>query len=145
MKTSTPKAAAPTWYVVDATDQSIGRMSSRIAHVLRGKHKPTFSAHQMCGDVVIVINAEKMAVSPEKGRRKTYYKHSGMLGHIKSASLTEMMERDARKVIELAVYGMLPRNRLREDILHRLHVFNDADYKKYAAQKPVPLDISTLL
>ncbi len=144
MKTSTPKAAAPTWYVVDATDQSIGRMSSRIAHVLRGKHKPTFSAHQMCGDVVIVINAEKMAVSPEKGRRKTYYKHSGMLGHIKSASLTEMMERDARKVIELAVYGMLPRNRLREDILHRLHVYND-DKHKYAAQKPQPLDLTKLL
>jgi large subunit ribosomal protein L13 len=144
MKTSTPKATAPTWYIVDATDQSIGRMSSRIAHVLRGKHKPTFSAHQMCGDVVIVINADKMAVSPEKGRRKTYYKHSGMLGHIKSATLTEMMERDARKVIELAVYGMLPRNRQREDILHRLHVFND-DKHKYAAQKPQVLDISKLL
>lgn len=144
MKTSTPKATAPTWYIVDATGQRIGRMSTRIAHVLRGKHKPTFSAHQMCGDVVIVINAEKMDVTPEKGRRKTYYKHSGMLGSMKDFSLTEMMERDARKVIELAVYGMLPRNRLREDILHRLHVYND-DKHRFAAQKPVALDLTKLL
>lgn len=144
MKTSTPKATAPTWYVVDATGQSIGRLATRVAHVLRGKHKPTFSGHQLCGDVVVVINAAQLAVSPEKGRRKTYYKHTGRLGSLTSATLTEMMERDPRKVIEMAVYGMLQRNRIREKQLHRLHVFNDATHP-YAAQKPVPLDLTKLL
>ena len=93
---------------------------------------------------MIVINAAKLNVTPEKGRRKTYYRHSGMLGHMKSSSLSEMMKKDARKVIELAVYGMLPRNRLREDQLHRLHVFNDAEHP-YAPQKPQNLDLSKLL
>lgn len=144
MKTSTIPVSAPKWYIVDATDQVIGRLGSRVAHVLRGKHKATFSPHQLCGDVVIVINAEKLAVTPEKGRRKSYFKHKGMLGHTSTFTLSEMMERDARKVIEFAVYGMLPRNRLREDQMHRLHVFKDAEHP-YAAQKPEALDLSKLL
>lgn len=144
MKTSTIKASAPTWFIVDATDQTIGDLSSKVAHVLRGKHKPTFSPHQLCGDVIVVVNASKLAVSPTKMRRKDYHRHSGWLGHIKKTSLKEMMEMKPEQVIEKAVYGMLPRNRLREDILHRLHVFAD-DKHPYAPQKPQSLDLSTLL
>lgn len=144
MKTSTPKAAAPTWYVVDATDQIIGDLSSKVAHVLRGKHKPTFSAHQLCGDVVVVINAAKLKVSPEKGRRKTYWKHTQHPGSMRSRTLAQMMEDKPVRVIEMAIYGMLPRNRLREDMLHRLHVYAD-DKHRFAAQKPKNLDLSKLL
>ena len=144
MKTSTPKALAPTWFVVDATGQTIGDLSSKVAHVLRGKHKPTFSAHQLCGDVIIVINTAKLLVSPEKGRRKTYWKHTGYPGSMRSRSLTQMMEDKSDRVIEMAVRGMLPRNRLREAMLHRLHVHID-DKHKFAAQKPKVLDLSTLL
>jgi large subunit ribosomal protein L13 len=144
MKTTTTKPSAPIWYIVDATDQSIGRMSTRIAHVLRGKHKPTFSPHQLCGEQIIVINAEKMAVSPEKGRRKTYYDHTGHPGGISSRSLTKMMESKPKQVVEQAVRGMLPRNRLRNQIIKRLHVFVGSEHP-YAPQKPVPLDLTTLL
>ncbi len=144
MKTTTVKVSAPTWFLVDATGQTIGDLSSKVAHVLRGKHKPTFSPHQLCGDVVVVVNAAKLAVTPEKGRRKTYYKHTGWPGNMQKATLKEMMERKPDRVIEMAVRGMLPRNRLRESMLHRLHVHID-DKHRFAAQKPKNLDLSTLL
>jgi large subunit ribosomal protein L13 len=143
MKTSTIPPADPKWLIVDAAGQSIGRMSAKIAHVLRGKHRPSYSPHQLCGDHVIVINAAKLDVTPSKGRRKTYVHHTGYLGHIHFKSLTKMMEEKPETVIEKAVFGMLPRNRLRNRMLERLHVFAD-DKHKYAAQKPEPFDLTTV-
>ena len=143
MKTSTIPVSAPLWHIVDATGLTIGFVSSKVAVVLRGKHRPTFSPHQLCGDHVIVINAEKLSVSPEKGRRKTYFHHTGYLGHSSVKTLTKMMEDTPEKTIEKAVYGMLPKNRLRHAMLRRLHVLQ-GDQHKYAPQKPKILDLATV-
>jgi large subunit ribosomal protein L13 len=143
MKTTTVPVSAPKWHVVDADGQTIGFISSKIAHVLRGKHLPSFSPHQLCGDHVIVINAAKMSVTPEKGRRKTYFHHTGYLGHTRVRTLANMMEEKPTQVIEKAIYGMLPKNRLRHAMLRRLHVYAD-DKHKYAPQKPLPLDLTTI-
>ncbi len=141
MKTTTVPVTAPDWLIIDATGQSFGRLATEAATLLRGKHKPSFSPHQMCGDQVIVINAAKLGVSPEKKGRKTYVSHSGHLGSIKFTSLGKMMEKSPEKVIEKAVYGMLPRNRLRLQLMKRLHVFVD-DKHPYAPQKPKPFTLS---
>jgi large subunit ribosomal protein L13 len=138
MKTSTIKVSAPAWYIVDATGQTIGNVSANIAHVLRGKHKTTFSPHQLCGDHVIVINVEHLAITPQKGIRKSYFDHTGYLGHWRWTSLAEMMKTHPERVIEMAVKGMLPQNRLRFQMLKRLHVLKGPEHK-YAPQKPVPL------
>jgi len=144
MKTTTIPAVAPTWFVVDADGQTLGDLASKVAHVLRGKHKPTFSPHQLCGDVIIVINSDKLNIPPTKEHRKTYYKHTGYPGSMRSRTITQMMETKSDRVIEMAVHGMLPRNRLRHAMLHRLHVYKDAAHK-YNAQKPTSLDLTTLL
>jgi large subunit ribosomal protein L13 len=144
MKTTTTPTSAPTWYVVDATGQTLGDLASKVAHVLRGKHKPTFSPHQLCGDVVVVINSDKLNVPPTKTNRKFYFTYTGYPGSMRKQNIKEMMETKSDRVIEMAVRGMLPRNRLREAMLHRLHVSKDAIHK-YVAQKPTPLDLTTLL
>jgi large subunit ribosomal protein L13 len=138
MKTTVTPVTIPKWYVVDATGLTIGRISANAAHVLRGKHKPTFSPHQLCGDHVIVVNVEKLGITPAKGRRKTYFDHTGYLGSWSQTSLAEMMERHPERVIEMAVKGMLPHNRLATQMLKRLHVIVGPEHK-YEAQKPVPL------
>ncbi len=138
MKTSVIPPSDPKWYVVDATDLTIGRVAANVAHVLRGKHKPTFSAHQLCGDHVIVLNVEKLKVSPQKGIRKTYFDHTGFLGHWSITSLADMMKRHPERVMEMAVKGMLPKTRLASQMLKRLHVLV-GDQHKYEAQKPSPL------
>ena len=143
MKTTTTPVSAPLWHLVDADGQTIGFVASKVAHVLRGKHRPTFSPHQLCGDHVIIINAAKLAVTPEKGRRKTYFHHTGYLGHSHVKSLAKMMEESPETVIEKAVYGMLPKNRLRPQMLKRMHVLAGAEHK-YAPQKPQPLDLHIL-
>lgn len=143
MKTTTVPVSAPLWHIVDATGLTIGFISSKVSHVLRGKHRPSFSPHQLCGDHVIVINVEKLAVTPEKGRRKTYFHHTGRLGSGSVKTLTKMMEDSPEKTIEKAVYGMLPKNRLRHAMLRRLHVLK-GDQHKYAPQKPKPLDLTTV-
>ena len=141
MKTSTPKLPAPTWYVVDATDQTIGRIATKAAHVLRGKHKATFSPNSVTGDHVIVLNIEKMKVDPMKAMKKMYYKHSGYLGSMQVKSLEKMMESKPEQVMEKAVYGMLPRNRQRLQMMKRLHVLQGTEHK-YAPQQPVSLSLS---
>ncbi len=135
MKTSTPKAVAPAWILVDAEGQSLGRLAARIAHVLRGKHKVTFSPHMLHADHVVVINAAKLAVPQKKLLQKTYMKHSGYLGSMRTTTLRQMMDKDPTKVIELTVTRMLPKNRLRPDMLKRLHVFAGAEHD-HAAQQP---------
>ncbi len=143
MKTTTIKQqpGKGTWFIVDAADQSIGRVAANIAHVLRGKHLPTFSPHQLCQDQVIIINVEKMAVSPAKARRKDYVKHSGYLGSMKVRSLGQMMVEHPDRVMEKAVQGMLPRNRLRFQMLKHMHIHIGSEHK-YEAQKPVPLPMT---
>ncbi len=138
MKTTVTPVTAPAWFTVDATGLSIGHIAANVAHVLRGKHKPTFSAHQLCGDHVIVLNIEKLKISPEKGIRKSYFDHTGYLGHWSRTSLADMMKRHPERVMEMAVRGMLPRNRLRLQMLKRLHVLVGSEHK-YEAQKPAPL------
>ncbi len=141
MKTTTVPVSAPTWLVIDATDQSFGRLATQVATLLRGKHKASYSPHQLCGDQVIVINAAKLGVSEEKKGRKTYFHHTGHLGHSTVTTLRKMMEEKPEEVIRKAVYGMLPRTRLRLELMRRLHIFRD-DKHPYAPQKPVPYTLA---
>lgn len=141
MKTSTIPVSAPAWHIVDAEDQILGRLASKVAHILRGKHRPDFSPHQLCGDHVIIINAAKLKFEQRKLKQKQYVKHSGYLGHLKSTSLSKMMETHPERVMEKAVKGMLPKNKLQAQILKRLHVYNDAEHI-HTAQQPTPLTVS---
>lgn len=138
MKTSTVKPEAPKWILLDADGQNLGRLATKAASFLRGKHRPSFSPHQLCGDHVVIINASKLKFHPVKLRRKTYSKHTGYIGHLRTTSLDKMMQDRPTEVIERAVKGMLPSNRLRVSMLKRLHVFAEAEHK-YDAQKPIPL------
>jgi len=115
-------------------------MASRIALLLRGKNKPSFSPHQVCGDHVVIVNAEKLTFTPAKFRRKTYYSHSGYLGHLRAIPLEKMFEEAPAKLIERSIRTMLPNNRLRPKILKRLHVFAGATHP-FEAQKPVPTSL----
>jgi large subunit ribosomal protein L13 len=143
MKTSVVKPAAPKWFVIDAEGQIIGRIAAKAAHMLRGKHLPTFSPHQLCGDHIIVLNADKVATTPAKLQGKIYYSHTGHPGGFKARTLEKMLENSPEEVIELAVKGMLPANRLRAKMLKRLHVQVGTEHK-YAAQKPTSIDPSEL-
>jgi large subunit ribosomal protein L13 len=140
MKTSTIPVSAPKWHVIDAEGQAIGRIAARAAHVLRGKHRVTFSAHQLCGDHVVVINISKMAINPSKLLQKEYFSHSGYMGHTKSVPLQRMLETHPDRVIMKAVQGMLPKNRLRAQMLKRVHVFTGSEHT-HEAQKPTPLTV----
>ena len=126
------------WVLVDAEGKSVGRIAADIAATLRGKQKKTFSPHQLCGDHVIVINAAKLAFPQKKLLQKLYRSHSGYLGHLKTTSLKQMMEKKPEKVVTLAVKRMLPANRLRNSMLKRLHVYAD-DKHIHEAQQPTPL------
>ena len=123
--TYSPKAKEikRTWHLVDYTDQLLGRMATKIASFLIGKGKPYFTPHLDCGDYVVVVNAEKVKVSGKKSTQKIYYRHSGYPGGFKQIPFERQMEKDPRKVIELAVKGMLPKNKLRAVRLRRLKVF----------------------
>ena len=123
------------WYVVDAEGQTLGRLASEIAKVLRGKNKPVFTPHVDTGDYVIVINAEKISVTGKKLDQKIYYNHSDYVGGMKETTLREMMAKKPEKVIELAVKGMLPKGPLGRSMITKLHVYAGAEHP-HAAQKP---------
>ncbi len=123
------------WYVVDAEGCTLGRLSSEIAKILRGKNKPQFTPHQDTGDYVIVTNAEKIKVTGKKMSQKIYYNHSDYVGGMKETTLSEMLERKPEKVIELAVKGMLPKGPLGRKMYRKLFVYTGPDHK-HAAQKP---------
>ena len=123
------------WYVVDATDQTLGRLASEVAKVLRGKNKPIFTPHIDTGDYVSVINAEKIKVSGKKLDQKVYYHHSDYVGGMKETTLKEMLNKKPEKVIELAVKGMLPKGPLGRQMFTKLHVYAGPDHK-HEAQKP---------
>ena len=123
------------WYVVDATDKTLGRLTSEIAKVLRGKNKPVYTPHIDTGDYVIVVNAEKIAVTGKKLDQKIYYHHSDYVGGMKETTLREMMAKKPEKVIELAVKGMLPKGPLGRSMIKKLHVYAGPEHD-HQAQKP---------
>ena len=132
---ASPATIERKWYVVDATGCTLGRLSSEIAKVLRGKNKPIFTPHMDCGDYVIVVNAEKVKVTGRKLDQKIYYNHSDYVGGMKETTLREMMAKKPEKVVELAVKGMLPKGPLGRSMMDKLHVYADPDHEQ-AAQKP---------
>lgn len=135
-----PSEVTRQWHVVDASQVPLGRLSTQVAALLTGKHKPMYTPHIDCGDFVIVINAQQLVVTGNKVEDKTYYRHSGFPGGIKQATLKELLEKDACTVIEKSVRGMLPVNKLRPGRLARLKVYLD-DQHTHAPQKPVEFDI----
>lgn len=143
MKTIMPKqisAQDRKWYVVDATGMTLGRLATVIATTIRGKNKSDFSPHVDNGDYVIVLNCDKFAVSGNKMTDKMYYKHTGYLGGLKATPLEKMLVKKPGKAIESAVSGMLPKNKLRKEMMMRLKVFSGSEHS-FAAQKPQELTI----
>jgi large subunit ribosomal protein L13 len=142
MKTyvATPTDRERTWYVVDASGKTLGRLATQIADTLRGKRKPQYTPHIDTGDFVIVVNAEKISVTGNKRAAKLYHRHSGYPGGLRSRTLDQMLERRPEEVIRLAVKGMLPRNRLARRQLTKLKVYAGPDHP-HVAQKPQPLEI----
>jgi large subunit ribosomal protein L13 len=137
VKTYTPKAAdiQREWFVIDAKDQTLGRLATQIAVLLRGKHKPIFAPHMDVGDYVIVVNCEKIRVTGRKLDQKFYYRHSGYPGGLKSVSLRDMLRQHPERVIQAAVRGMLPKNRLGRKMIKKLKVYA-GDTHPHQAQKP---------
>ncbi|MBQ8199854.1 MAG: 50S ribosomal protein L13 [Lachnospiraceae bacterium] len=137
MKTfmASPATIDRKWYVVDATDMTLGRLASEVAKVLRGKNKPIFTPHIDTGDYVIIVNAEKIKVTGKKLDQKIYYHHSDYVGGMKETTLKEMMAKKPEKVVELAVKGMLPKGPLGRQMYKKLHVYAGPDHEQ-AAQKP---------
>ena len=128
------------WYVIDATDQTLGRLATRIATVLRGKHKATFQPHVDTGDFVVVVNADKVKLTGNKLDQKFYYNYSGYAGGLRARSARELLDTYPDRVLTHAVKGMLPKNRLARKQLKKLKVHNGAlPEHAYAAQKPEPL------
>jgi len=140
MKTfmASPATIDRKWYVVDATGMTLGRLASEVASVLRGKNKPIFTPHMDTGDYVIIINAEKVAVTGKKLDQKVYYHHSDYVGGMKSATLREKMNKKPEEVIEHAVKGMLPKGPLGREMYKKLFVYAGPEHK-HAAQKPEAL------
>ena len=135
-----PEKVRRDWFVVDASGKTLGRLATQLAFRLRGKHKPQYTPHVDTGDHIIVINAEKIAVTGNKLTDKVYYWHTGAIGGIKSRTLDKMLEQRPERVIELAVKGMLPKNPLGRAMFKKLHVVAGAKHA-HAAQQPKPLDI----
>lgn len=135
-----PDTVERKWYVVDADGATLGRLASEVAAVLRGKNKPIFTPHVDCGDYVIVINADKIAVSGKKMEQKVYYSHSLYVGGMKEITLRDLMAKKPEKVIEKAVKGMLPKGPLGEQMYKKLHVYAGENHN-HQAQKPEVLTI----
>lgn len=123
------------WYVVDADGQTLGRLASEVAKVLRGKNKPVFTPHVDTGDYVIIVNADKIKVTGKKMDQKIYYNHSDYVGGMKETTLKEMMAKKPERVLELAVKGMLPKGPLGRTMIKKLHVYAGPEHN-HAAQKP---------
>ena len=129
-----------TWYVVDATGISLGRLAARVANILQGKHKPTYTPHIDCGDCVIVTNASKVNLTGNKLNDKIYYNHSGYTGGLRERTAKEMIEKYPVEMIERAVKGMLPKTRLGRQMYKKLFVYEGENHQQQA-QKPVELKI----
>lgn len=142
MKTFTakPETVQRDWYIVDAEGKTLGRLATEIARRLRGKHKPEYTPHVDTGDYIVVINAEKVAVTGRKASDKMYYSHTGFPGGIKEISFEKLIDRKPEKVIETAVKGMLPRGPLGRAMFRKLKVYAGTEHK-HTAQQPQVLDI----
>src|SRR3954470_8661035 len=142
MKTfvATPATREREWLVVDATDKTLGRLATQIADALRGKRKPEYTPHCDVGDFVVVVNAEKVAVTGKKREDKRYYRHSGYPGGLRSRTFEEMIQRRPEEVLRLAVKGMLPRTRLGRQQLRKLKIYAGPDHP-HQAQQPAPLEV----
>jgi large subunit ribosomal protein L13 len=143
VRTFSPKQGdiTRTWHVIDATDVVLGRLASQIAVLLRGKHKPTFAPHVDTGDFVIVINADKVALTGNKREQKQAYRHSGYPGGLTATSYTTLLQDNPRKAVEKAVKGMLPHNKLGRQQITKLKVYAGPEHP-HAAQSPQPFTIT---
>jgi large subunit ribosomal protein L13 len=143
MKTFSAKPAEVRrdWYVVDATNKTLGRLSTEIALRLRGKHKPEYTPHVDTGDYIVVVNAEKVRVTGKKLKDKIYHHHTGYIGNLKSIPLEKMLDEHPERVIEKAVKGMLPRGSLGRQMYSKLRVFAGPEHT-HAAQQPIPLEVN---
>lgn len=135
-----PQEVAHQWYVVDAADQTLGRLASEIARRLRGKHKAIYTPHVDTGDYIVVVNADKIAVTGNKRQQKMYYRHTGYIGNMRSASFEQMIQKKPEEVLRLAVKGMLPRNPLGRAMLKKLKIYAAAEHP-HAAQQPQELRV----
>jgi large subunit ribosomal protein L13 len=143
MKTFSAKPAEVKrdWYVIDATDKVLGRLSSAIARRLRGKHKPEYTPHVDTGDYIIVVNADKIRATGRKTTDKFYYRTTGYVGNLKSISLDKLLQQTPERAIEIAVKGMLPKNPLGRAMFRKLKVYAGAEHQ-HAAQQPKPLSLT---
>ena len=143
MRTYTPKAGETqhAWYVIDATDVVLGRLATHAASLLRGKHKPTFAPHVDGGDFVIIINADKVALTGSKREKKQAYRHSGYPGGLKATSYAELLEKNPERAVEKAIRGMIPKTSLGRDQFRKLKVYRGAEHR-HAAQKPETFEIT---
>jgi large subunit ribosomal protein L13 len=141
--TATPKDIEHHWYVVDADGLVLGRLATEVARIIRGKHKPTFTPHMDTGDNVIVINASKVRLTGRKAEQKEYFRHTGYMGHEKFTPYALMLEKHPERVVEKAVYGMLPKTSLgRQKLRLKLRVYAGAEHP-HAAQQPTALTLNT--
>jgi large subunit ribosomal protein L13 len=142
MKTYTANASnvRRDWYVVDATDKTLGRLASEIARRLRGKHKPEYTPHVDTGDYIVVVNAGKVSVTGNKLKDKVYHRHTGYIGNLKSETLGQLLQNRPERAIQRAVKGMLPKNPLGRAMFRKLKVYAGPEHS-HAAQGPKPLDI----
>jgi len=131
------------WHVIDATDVVLGRLAAQTANLLRGKHKPIYAPHVDTGDFVIIVNAEKVALSGDKANTKLAYRHSGYPSGLTATPVGRLLEKDARKVIEKAVWGMLPKNKLGRQMMKKLKVYSGPTHP-HQAQKAVPYEITQI-
>ena len=142
MKTVSAKkeSVSREWYVVDATDKTLGRLSTAIANRLRGKHKPEYTPHVDTGDYIVVVNAEKVRVTGNKTTDKTYHHHTGYPGGIKSITFDKLIDKAPEQVIEKAVKGMMPKNKLSRSMMNKLKIYAGSVHP-HSAQQPMPLEI----
>ncbi len=145
MRTYSPKAGevTRTWHVIDASDVVLGRLATHAADLLRGKHKTTYAPHMDQGDFVIIINADKVALTGQKREQKKAYHHSGYPGGMKSTSYTDLLANNSRKAVEKAVKGMIPHNKIGKQQLTKLKVYGGPDHP-HAAQAPQPFVITQI-
>ncbi|GAA4606520.1 50S ribosomal protein L13 [Actinoallomurus liliacearum] len=145
MRTYTPKPAdvQRQWHVIDATDVVLGRLASQVATLLRGKHKPIYAPHLDTGDFVIIVNADKVALSGKKLEQKKAYRHSGYPGGLRSIAYSDLMKKNPERAVEKAIKGMLPKNTLGRKMFSKVKVYAGPDHP-HQAQQPVPYDIKQI-
>ncbi|HEX5533765.1 MAG TPA: 50S ribosomal protein L13 [Actinomycetales bacterium] len=143
MRTFTPKPGDVErhWHVIDATDVVLGRLASQTAQLLRGKHKPVFAPHVDTGDFVIIVNADKVALTGNKREQKLAYRHSGFPGGLRATGYSKLLDENPQRVVEKAIRGMLPKNSLGRQMLRKLKVYAGPEHP-HAAQKPQPFEIT---